>query len=202
MTITRRLLLAAAAGTLVPRAAGAQRRVALSQILFDPALPVLGNPEGDVTIAEFFDYACPYCKVLHPDLKKIVGQDGGIRLVMKDWPINGDMVMYASRMVLAAKRLSRYETAHAAVMEIMGPLTHRRIDDGMRSRGIDVGTVRDALDVHLGEIDALLHRNREQARLLSLRGTPSFLIGAKLYRGALTPGQIREAIKQVRHGRG
>lgn len=121
--------------------------------------------------------------------------------MMKDRPINGDMVMYASRMVLAAERLGHYKTAHAAVMEITAPLTHRRIDKSMRSRDIDVGQVRDALDIHLEEIDALLQHNREQARLLSLRGTPSFLIGAKLYRAALTPGQIREAIQQVRQGR-
>jgi len=199
--ISRRALLAAFVATPLPRAAAARSRVGLSEILFDPALPVLANPDGDVTIAEFFDYACPYCKVLHPDLKEIVEQDGGIRLVMKDWPINGDMAMYASRMVLAAERLGHYKTAHAAVMEITAPLTHRRIDDAMRSQGVDVGAVRDALDVHLEEIDALLQRNREQARLLSLRGTPSFLIGARLYRGALTPGQIREAVRQTRQGR-
>ena len=74
----------------------------LSAILFDPALPVLGNPGGDVTIAEFFDYACSYCKILHPHLEQLLQEDGGIRLAMEDWPINGDLVRYACRMVLAA----------------------------------------------------------------------------------------------------
>lgn len=202
MMISRRALLAAFTAASLPRVAHARSPISLSDILFDPALLVLGNPEGDVTIAEFFDYACPYCKVLHPHLKEIVEQDGGIRLVMKDWPINGDMVMYASRMVHAAGRLGQYEIAHGAVIKIMDPLTHRRIDDAMRSQGVDVRAVRDALDVYLEEIDVLLQRNREQARLLALRGTPSFLIGTNLYRRALTPEQVRAAIDQVREERG
>ena len=199
--ISRRHFLGASIAALASTGAGARRLPALSEILFDPVLPVLGNPGGDVTIAEFFDYACPYCKHLHPHLKRIVEEDGGIRLVMKDWPINGDLVRYASRMVHAADWLGSYATAHAALMEIEGGLTMRRIDDAMRARGIDVGEVRDALDVHLPEIDALLARNKQQARDLSLPGTPAFIIGSKLYRKPLNPEEIRRAVIQARDNR-
>jgi len=195
--ISRRRFIAGSTAALVSSTAAARGLPPLSDILLDPALPVLGNPKGDVAIAEFFDYACPYCKELHPHLKRIVEEDGGIRLVMKDWPINGNLVRYASRMVLAADQLGHYASAHSAVMEMTDALTHRRIDDAMRARGIDVGEVRDALDVHLEEIDELLLRNHEQARGLSLPGTPAFIIGATLYRRPLSLDQIRGAVREA-----
>lgn len=200
--ISRRGFLAAAvAATAQPNRAVARALPSLSSILHDPTLPVLGNPAGDVTIAEFFDYACPYCKVIHPDLARIVEEDGGIRLVMKDWPINGDLAEYASRMVLAAARLGLYAPAHGAVMRVDGGLTMRRIDDAMRGTKIDVGKVRDALDVHLVEIDALLSRNQQQARALSLPGTPAFIVGKSLYRRPLRADDIRRAVDAERAGR-
>lgn len=196
--ISRRRILAGAAALLLPGPAAARRLPPLSEILFDPALPVLGNPAGDVTIAEFFDYACPSCKALHPHLKRIVAEDGGIRLVMKDWPINGDVVRYASRMVLAAGRLGHYAAANAAVMEMTVTLTHGRIDDAMRARDVDVGAVRDALDIHIDDIDALIARNEKQARALSLPGTPGFIVGAQLYRRLLSPDELLQAVRQAR----
>lgn len=198
--ISRREFLGASVAAIASTGAGARELPSLSDILFDPALPVLGNPDGDVTIAEFFDYACPYCKVLHPHLKQLLQEDDDIRLVMKDWPINGDLVRYASRMVLAADRLGSYAPAHAAVMGVEGGLTMRRIDDAMRARAIDVGEVRDALDVHLTEIDALLARNEKQARALSIPGTPAFIVGSKLYRRPLRPENIRRAVSEARGG--
>ncbi|WP_165899750.1 DsbA family protein [Borborobacter arsenicus] len=199
--ISRRQFLAAAVAAGASGSAGARELPPVSEILFDPALPVLGNPHGDVTIAEFFDYACPYCKVVHPHLKDIVQEDGNIRLVMKDWPINGELAAYASRMVLAADRLGVYAPAHAAVMEIEGGLTIRGISGAMRGKGIDVGAIRDALDVHLTEIDALLVRNQQQARGLSLPGTPAFIVGSNLYRQPLSPEEIRRAIARARSNR-
>jgi protein-disulfide isomerase len=199
--ISRRQFLGASVAAIASTGADAREKPSLSAVLFDPALPVLGNPSGDVTIAEFFDYACPSCKAVHPHLKRIVDEDGDIRLVMKDWPINGDLVLYASRMVLAADRLGSYAAAHSAVMEIEGGLTQRRIDGAMRASGIDVGKVRDTLELHIDGIDALLERNRAQARALSLAGTPAFMVGTQLYRRLLNPEEIRQAIGEARSNR-
>ncbi|MBS3652545.1 DsbA family protein [Pseudaminobacter sp. 19-2017] len=196
--ISRRGFIAGSTAPLLSSAAAARGLPAISEVLFDPVQPVLGNPKGDVTIAEFFDYACPSCKQLHPDLKRIVEQDGGIRLLMKDWPINGESAWYASRMVLAAARLGQYSAAHSAVIEITGGLTYRAVDDAMRAREIDVARVRDALELHLEEIDALLARNAQQARLLSLPGTPAFIVGSKLHRRPLSPEDIRQAVQEAR----
>ncbi|WP_295808270.1 thioredoxin domain-containing protein [uncultured Nitratireductor sp.] len=196
--ISRRDLLAGASGTLalVPLSAGAAP--GLDDMVCDPGLKVLGNPAGDVTIAEFFDYLCPSCKAIHAALKESVRADGRLRLVMKDWPINGGMAWYASRMVHASAGLGVYEPAHNAVMTIEGELTHGEVDDALRSVGADAGDVRDMLDVHLTTIDALIARNQAHARALRLDGTPGFLIGDRLYRRPLAVREIVEAVALMR----
>lgn len=197
--ITRRIFLAGATALAAPvtvQAAGT--KPSLQEILFDPTLPVLGNPDGDVSIAEFFDYMCPSCKALHPHLKRLVAEDGGIRLVMKDWPINGDLAEYASRMTLASVHMGVYDKTHAALMALEGGLSVKRIDDAMRAQGVDVGKVRDMLDFYLPPIDALLARNRAQAKALKLPGTPGFIVGNKLFRRVVTPEELKEAIAQFR----
>lgn len=199
MTINRRTMVAAlAAAALAPPAARAAAGISLHDVAYDPAQPVLGNPEGDVSIVEFFDYACPTCKTLHPQLKQLVETDGNIRLVMKDWPINGEIVLYAARMVLAADHVGLYEQAHLAAMSLAGPLSHGTVDDALRSAAVNPSIVRDALDLHLPAIDALIDRNREQAERLQLTGTPSFLVANRLYRGALTADQIAQAVNAAR----
>lgn len=199
MTISRRVLLLSGP-VFLASVSVARSAPSLSDILFDPTLPVLGNPEGDVTVAEFFDYACPTCKALHPHLKRVVAEDGGIRLVMKDWPINGGQVLYAARMTLAANAIGGYADAHNAVMALKGRLTLRRIDDAMRDAGVDVSAVRDALDIHLPAIDALLERNTAQARALSLSGTPGFIVGSALYRRPVAPDELRDMVAAIRRG--
>lgn len=202
MTITRRIFVAAAVGLVAPAGAHAAKSPSLEEILFDPAIPVFGNPNGDVGIAEFFDYMCPSCKALHPHLKRLVEDDGGIRLVMKDWPINGDLAAYASRMTLASAHLGAYAKTHAALMALEGPLSVKRIDDAMRARGVDVGRVRDMLDVHLVAIDALLARNRAQAKALKLPGTPGMIVGNRLFRRVVTPEELKQTVAQIRASRG
>ncbi|WP_048758071.1 thioredoxin domain-containing protein, partial [Afipia felis] len=78
------------------------------RILRDPEIPSLGNPNGDVTIVEWFDYQCPYCKALSPELEKIIKEDGHVRFVLKDWPILGPPSPEASRLVLATKYQGKF----------------------------------------------------------------------------------------------
>ncbi|WP_349367131.1 MAG: thioredoxin domain-containing protein [Nitratireductor rhodophyticola] len=193
--ISRRGFLAGTTA-FVPGVAGAA--TGLDEIVRDPALQALGNPAGDVTIAEFFDYLCPSCRAIHPTLKEIVRSDGNLRLIMKDWPINGDLAWYASRMVHASAALGAYEAAHNAVMAIEGGLTHGGVDDALTSAGADAGDVRDMLDVHIAGIDALIARNKMHAKALKLAGTPAFLIGKRLYRRLLAADEIEEAVALAR----
>jgi len=77
-------------------------------VLRDPEIPSLGNPKGDLTIVEYFDYQCPYCKKVVPELAQLAKEDGNIRLVMKDWPIFGDVSVSAAKLALAAKYQNKY----------------------------------------------------------------------------------------------
>src|SRR5258708_9235479 len=84
-------------------------------VLRDPDIPVAGNPDGDITIVEYFDYQCPYCRKLEPELRQVVQDDGKVRLVLKDWPILGPVSVVASRMALACKYQDNSVPPHDAV---------------------------------------------------------------------------------------
>ncbi len=101
------------AGAPTFAAAGA---IDVEGILNDPATPVGGNPDGDVTIVAFMDYNCPFCKKSSPDLERFVKDDGKVRLVYKEWPILADSSVYGARLALAAKYQGKYLDAHLALM--------------------------------------------------------------------------------------
>jgi thiol-disulfide isomerase/thioredoxin len=86
-----------------PDARGEGEDAFRESVLRDPEIPAIGNPQGDLTIVEYFDYQCPYCKKVAPELAKIAREDGKLRIVLKDWPIFGGVSQYAARMVLAAR---------------------------------------------------------------------------------------------------
>ena len=77
-------------------------------VLRDPEIPAAGNPDGDITIVEWFDYNCPYCRKIEPELRQVVQDDGKVRLVLKDWPILGEVSKIAARMALAAKYQDKF----------------------------------------------------------------------------------------------
>src|SRR5258708_12946486 len=87
-------------------------------ILNDPAAPITGNPEGEVTIVAFFDYNCPFCKKAEPDLERVVKADAKIRLVYKDWPILSEASIRGAQLVLAAKYQGKYDVPHQPLMNI------------------------------------------------------------------------------------
>ena len=108
-----------ALGALINFAPGARGESAdafRESVLRDPDVPSIGNPQGDITIVEYFDYQCPYCKKVAPELVRIAKEDGKLRIVMKDWPIFGGASQYAAKMVLAAKYQNKYHEAHAALI--------------------------------------------------------------------------------------
>ena len=146
-------------------------------VLHDPDVPVLGNPKGDVTIVEFFDYQCPYCRKMHPDLMRLVAEDGKIRLVLKDWPILTEHSRTAARLALAAKYQGRYVETHAALMETSGRLDQDKIRAAAIKAGLDLGKVDADVKARGPEIDAVLARTGAQADALKLTGTPALLVG-------------------------
>ena len=183
----------------MPRAALAQaREPSEAAVLRDPDNPVLGNPDGDIAIVEWFDYNCPYCRKLEPELRQVVQDDGKIRLVLKDWPILGPVSVVAARMALASKYQGKYLQAHDALFGVSSRLTEPRIDELLKEAGIDVDRAKRDLQVNGKAIDAMLARNNAQAEGLNFRGTPSFIVGKFRVPGVLTMDQFAQVIADAR----
>ena len=214
MNRTRRRILGAAAGiglaglggaAILSRSrpvseAGDRAGIGIDDVLFDRANPVLGNPDGDLTLVEYFDYQCPFCKRGHSMLTEVVAADGGIRLVMKDWPIFGAPSVLASQLVLGAATLGSYGPAHAALMATDGRLTEHQISRVLRDSGTDDVAAMAAYRSDRARWDGLMGRNASQAAELRLAGTPAFIIGATVYPGALDETRLRAAIDRARRG--
>ncbi len=194
------LTLTGFATLLQPVAAAAQSSDPLSResILHDPAAPAIGNPKGDLTIVEWFDYQCPYCKKMTPDLLKAVNEDGHVRLVFKDWPVFGDVSVRAAQLVLAAKYQGKYNEAHDALMATKGKLSDDLVMSALTQAGIDMARAKRDLADHKKEIAGLLARNHEQAIALGFQGTPALIIGHFRVPGALDAATLKQAIKEAR----
>jgi len=164
----------------------------------DPDVPVAGNPNGDITIAEWSDYQCPYCRKVEPELRQVVQRDGKIRLVLKDWPVLGPVSVTAARMALASKFQDKYHAAHDTMMAAKSKLTEPMINELLAKAGIDMDRLKSDLSSHGKEIDAILARNNAQAIAFGFRGTPAFIVGHFRVPGALTAEQFEQAIADAR----
>ena len=169
-----------------------------SAVLRDPEIPVAGNAEGDITIVEYFDFNCPYCRKVEPELRQVVQDDGKVKLVYKDWPVLGPVSVAAARLALAAKYQDKYIAAHEALMGTASKLTEPRIRELLAGAGIDVDRAAKDLETNAKAIDAILARNNDQATAFGFKGTPAFIIGKFRVPGALTMAQFDQAIADAR----
>jgi protein-disulfide isomerase len=169
-----------------------------SAVLRDPEIPVAGNADGDITIIEYFDYNCPYCRKVEPELRQVVQDDGKVKLVYKDWPVLGPVSVVAARMALATKYQDKYVAAHDALMGSASRLTEPRIRELLAGAGVDVDRAAKDLETNAKAIDAILARNNDQATAFGFRGTPAFIIGKFRVPGALTMAQFDQAISDAR----
>tara|TARA_B110000208_G_scaffold111283_1_gene137386 strand:+ start:147 stop:743 length:597 start_codon:yes stop_codon:yes gene_type:complete len=150
----------------------------------DPNAPVLGNVDGDVTIVEFFDYNCPYCKRVKPEIQALMAADPDIRLVCREWPILGEGSVFAARAALAARNQGKYEEFHWAIMGLQGRAEEASILNAAVEIGLDADKLR--ADMDAPEINEHIQTSMELAAALGFNGTPSFVIGE-----ALVPGFIK-----------
>lgn len=174
-----RLVLALAAFASLPALAQSQPDATLSReaVLRDPDIPAVGNPDGDITIVEFFDFQCPYCRKVHPELAKAVKDDGHVRLVYKDWPIFGGLSIEAAKLVLAAKYQGKYGEAHDALITSKTRLTASNLPELLTKAGVDAARAARDLADNTKAIEAILARNNAQAEAFGFNATPSFIIG-------------------------
>jgi protein-disulfide isomerase len=169
-----------------------------SAVLRDPDIPVAGNADGDITIVEYFDFNCPACRKLEPELRQVVQDDGKVKLVYKDWPVLGPVSVAAARLALATKYQDKYVAAHDALMGTASKLTEPRIRELLSNAGIDVDRAAKDLETNAKAIDAILARNNDQATAFGFKGTPSFIVGKFRVPGALTMAQFDQAIADAR----
>jgi len=193
-------LLGTGAAAIFPRRSLAQRDDVLTEalVLRDPDIPAAGNPAGDITIVEYFDYQCPYCRKLEPELRQVVQDDGKVRLVFKDWPILGPASVTAAHMVLASKYQDKFIQAHDALIAVNSKLTEARIREVLAGTGIDLDRLDKDLASNSAAIDAVVSRNKDQAVAFEFRGTPSFIVGKFRVPGVLTMAQFGQAIADAR----
>lgn len=167
-------------------------------VLRDPDIPVAGNVDGDVTIVEYFDYNCPYCRKIAPEIMQVVQDDGKVRLVFKDWPILGEVSVIASRLALASKYQDKFIQAHEALIGVSSRLTEPRVRELLAGAGLDVDRLNRDLATNAKAIDAIIARNGDQAQAFGFKGTPSFIVGKFRVPGILTMAQFEQAISDAR----
>lgn len=183
-------------------AAEAERqRVAIVEnqpaLLSDPASPVGGNPDGDVTLVEFFDYRCAYCRRVVPSLRDLLDEDRDLRVVFKDLPVLGPDSVRAARAALASRRQNGYVPFHFALMAA---------DDlsmqGIRAVAQQVGLDADQLEADMSAPEVLqtIEANYALANELGIDGTPAFVIGKQLIPGAVDKARLEQLIREARSG--
>lgn len=169
-----------------------------NSVLRDTEIPALGNPDGDITIVEYFDYQCPYCRKVDPELMQVAQEDGKVRVIFKDWPIFGAASIYAAKMALASKYQNKYPEAHKALISANSKLTEAGVRDLLAKAGIDVARTTADLQANQKAIDALLARNNAQAEAFGFRGTPAFIVGTFRVPGVLDAAGFKHAISDAR----
>jgi protein-disulfide isomerase len=174
------------------QALSARRR----ELLDDPETPVGGNPKGDVSLVEFFDYRCPYCKQVEPALEALLGQDKQLRFVYKEFPVLGADSITASRAALAAWKQGKYDALHRALMSTKGQLDEATVLKVAQSAGLDGERLK--RDMAAPEIDRALKANLQLAEALDIRGTPGFVIGEEIVPGAVDLETLKGLIAAAR----
>lgn len=163
----------------------------------DPNSPVAGNPKGDVTVVEFFDYRCPYCKRVGPVVQRLRKEDANIRIVYKEWPILGPASVFAAKAALAAREQERYVEFHEKVMAARN-VTETSVLNAAKELGLDLDKLR--ADMETPQVENHIKQTMELARALGINGTPAFVIGDRLIPGAADFVTLSKAVADARDG--
>jgi protein-disulfide isomerase len=171
-------------------------------ILAEPGAPTLGAAGADVTVVEYFDYNCPFCKALAPAFHPFIEKDHAAAVLYKEWPVFGGVSIYAARSALAANYQHKYLQAHDALMNAPRLAENQQVDAALQAAGIDMAQLQKDLIAHKGAIDSLLKRNSTEARDLGLRGTPGILVGRQIVSGISDLAALRSAVTIARRSGG
>ena len=167
-------------------------------IVAHPMSPVSGNAAGDVTVVEFFDYQCGFCRRALPTMVELLKTDPGVRVVWKEFPILGPVSDFAARASMAAERQGKYHEFHVRLMGQKEKLSEERIVKVAAGVGLDVARLR--RDMADPAIRAYLNETRRLARTLGIGGTPAFVIGDTLIPGVVDTARLKELVAAERAG--
>jgi protein-disulfide isomerase len=200
------VLLALLGCALLLDAAGAQEIQLITlagqqQMLTKPGTDPVGARKPDVTIVEYFDYNCPYCKQLVPAFEALLAQDPKIAILYKDWPILGPVSQYAAASALAAGWQGKYLVAHDALIKGPRLAQNEQVDAVLKTAGVNMDALKQDRASHAKEIAALLERNDEEAHALSLDGTPGLVVGRQLVPGIAKLSDLQGLVANARHGK-
>ncbi|KQB95608.1 protein-disulfide isomerase [Loktanella sp. PT4BL] len=162
----------------------------------DPNAPVLGNPEGDVTVVEFFDYNCPYCRRVKPHMEALLAADPNVRVVYREWPILGEGSVFAARAALASRNQGKYDEFHWAMMGLNGRAEEATVIRAAEEIGLNIAQLR--RDMNAPEIDEHIQTSMRLSRAIGFSGTPSFVIGDSLAPGLIDADQMISMVNQAR----
>jgi protein-disulfide isomerase len=169
---------------------------AARDVLITPNDPVAGNPHGSVTIVEFFDVRCPYCRKLEPEMSALLAADHDVRLVYKDLPILGAPSVLGTKALLAARNQNAYEKLRDAVMRMPPEITRAALEAEARKLGLDSGRLMHDMDDP--SIQRQIDVNLQLAQRLNIQGTPAMIVGDELLPGAVDAAELKQAVAQAR----
>ena len=158
--------------------------------------PSAGNPKGDVTVIEFFDYNCGYCKRALPDINTLIEKDKNVRFVFREMPILGPTSRTAAQWALAAHKQGKYFEYHSALMKFRGQKSDAQLAKLAKNVGLDVEKARK--DAASDAIEEQLNKDIELARLVGVEGTPAFIVDGEFFPGYLGEGGLKKAIEKAR----
>ncbi len=160
---------------------------------------VAGNPKGDVTLVEFFDYRCGYCRSSHPVIQQLLEDDKNLRIIYKEFPILGPVSLQAARYALAARNQGKYLEMREKLYDPDTPLELSALPEMAKAIGLDLDKVK--ADIESREIATEINDNLQLAQTLNIHGTPAFILGDRLFPGALGLDELKQVIQQYRESR-
>jgi len=160
--------------------------------------PVFGNPDGDVTIVEFFDYNCGFCRRSGPAIQALLASDPNVRVIMREWPILGEASVYASRAALAARNQDKYEEFHWGLMTGAGRASEATVRQLATDLGMDVNQLM--ADMTSMAVEAHIDESNQLARTLGFTGTPAFIVEGQLRPGFMNEEELKQAVAAAREG--
>lgn len=186
------------------RAAAAEADIAMARehadTLFNDGYSFVGgNPDGDITIVEFLDYRCGYCKRAFPEVSRLVSGDGNIRYIVKELPVLGEQSVMASRFAIATQITAgddAYELVHNTLMEFRGDISMQSLTRLSDTLGLDTAAITAAMDSP--EVNVVITANNALAQQLKISGTPTFVVQDQMLRGYVPLAQMEQIVATLR----